>query len=106
MPERMQFENVTAIAKANLYFEGNVVSHTIHLANGERKTLGVIKPGSYRFDTHAAELMEIIDGSCDVTLEGSETKQTHAAGSSFNVPAQSAFNLQSPTGCQYVCSYL
>ena len=102
----MQFENVTAIAKANVYFDGNVVSHTILLAGGEKKTLGVIQPGSYRFDTNAAELMEIVDGSCDVTLEGSDTKQTYAAGSSFNVPAHSAFSLQSPTGCQYVCSYL
>ncbi|MEO6786227.1 MAG: pyrimidine/purine nucleoside phosphorylase, partial [Chthoniobacteraceae bacterium] len=43
----MQFPNVTAIAKANVYFGGKVVSHTILLASGEKKTLGLICPGTF-----------------------------------------------------------
>ena len=40
-----EFPNVTAIAKANVYFEGKVVSHTILLAGGKKKTLGLDLPG-------------------------------------------------------------
>lgn len=102
----MQFENVTAIAKANLYFDGAVVSHTILLADGSKKTMGVIKPGNYRFDTAAAERMDITDGSCLVTLDGSDETITVEAGNHFDVPANSAFDIEVPIGCQYVCSYI
>lgn len=103
----MEFPNVTALAKANVYFEGGVISHTILLADGSRKTLGLIFPGSYHFGTEAAEEMEIIDGNCEVRLDGGELSQSHTAGEKFTVPARSGFSImvtQSP--CQYVCSFL
>ena len=65
-PER--FENVTAVAKANVYFEGRVVSHSILLAGGEKKTLGLIYPGKFHFGTDAAERMEIVAGLCRVKI--------------------------------------
>ena len=43
-----KLENVTAIAKANVYFDGKVVSHTIYTAEGDRKTLGLFLPGDHR----------------------------------------------------------
>ena len=103
----MEFPNVTAVAKANVYFDGKVVSHTIRLADGSRKTLGLIRPGSYHFGTAAAERMEITDGSCEVTLDGSDSSDTFAAGTHFDVPAQSGFTIRVEDGlCQYVCSFL
>ena len=102
----MQFSNVTVIAKGNLYFDGNVVSHTILMEDGSKKTLGFIKPGSYHFGTEAAERMDISDGSCKVTLDGSEESKTVEAGSYFEVAANSGFTIEVETGCQYVCSYL
>ena len=62
MPSPEQFTGVTAIAKANVYFDGKVVSHTILLPGGAKKTLGLIYPGSYHFGTAAPERMEIIAG--------------------------------------------
>lgn len=101
------FSNVTVDPVANVYFDGKVVSHTIHLADGSRKTLGIIAPGSFYFGTDAAELMEISAGSCEVTIKDSGTTQTHAAGSSFKVPANSGFDIKVNEGfCQYICSYL
>ena len=47
------FSNVTVDSVANVYFEGKVVSHTIHLPDGSRKTLGIIAPGSFYFGTAA-----------------------------------------------------
>ncbi|MFA7235570.1 MAG: pyrimidine/purine nucleoside phosphorylase [Phycisphaeraceae bacterium] len=46
-----EFTNVTAVAKANVYFDGKVVSHTLKFADGSKKTLGLIHPGSFHFNT-------------------------------------------------------
>ena len=103
----MQFPNVTALAKANVYFDGKVVSHSILFADGSKKTLGLIYPGSYHFGTDAAERMEITDGACTVTLDGSAASHTYSAGTHFDVPAKSGFTIVVTTGvAQYVCSFL
>lgn len=103
----MQFTNVTAVAKANIYFDGKVVSHAITLPDGARKTLGLIYPGSYHFGTDAAELMEITDGACQVVLDGGSDTQDYAAGQSFQVHAKSGFTITVAGGiCQYICSFL
>lgn len=102
----MQFENVTAIAKGNVYYDGKVVSHAIIMPDGSRKTLGVILPGSYHFGTAAAERMDIVAGSCAVKLDGSNETQDIPAGSYFDVPANSGFAIEVSSECHYVCSYL
>ena len=103
----MQFPNVTATAEANIYFEGKVISHTIVLTDGARKTLGVIYPGSYHFGTQAAERMEITGGECEVVLDGGDNAPaTYAKGQSFDVPANSGFTITTADICQYVCSFL
>lgn len=103
----MEFSPVTAIAKANVYFEGKVVSHSILLPDGSKKTLGLIYPGAYHFGTAAAERMEITDGSCSVTLDGTTESQHYQADEAFEVPANSGFTIVVQSGiCQYVCSFL
>jgi purine/pyrimidine-nucleoside phosphorylase len=103
----MEFPSVTAVAKANVYFDGKVVSHTILFPDASKKTLGLIYPGSYHFGTAAAERMEITDGACRVTLDGSEQEVTYGAGQHFDVPANSGFTIAVDEGiCQYVCSFL
>ncbi|MDA7514616.1 pyrimidine/purine nucleoside phosphorylase [bacterium] len=102
----MQFENVTALAEGNVYFDGKVISHTILLADGARKTLGVILPGSYHFGTEAAERMEIVGGACSYVLDGSEESQEAPKGESFEVPANSGFTISVKEECHYVCSFL
>lgn len=103
----MEFSNVTAVAKANVYFDGRVVSHTLLFSDGSKRTLGLIYPGTYHFGTDAAELMEITDGKCRVVLDGTETPSDHVAGGEFRVPAKSGFCITVEEGiCQYVCSFL
>ncbi|MEY3774517.1 MAG: hypothetical protein RLZZ129_1297 [Verrucomicrobiota bacterium] len=102
-----QFTGVTAIAKANVYFDGKVVSHTLLLPGGTKKTLGLIYPGSYHFGTGAPERMEIIAGACRVTLDGAAAARDFAAGTSFDVPGNSGFTIEVTAGiCEYVCSFL
>jgi purine/pyrimidine-nucleoside phosphorylase len=101
------FSNVTADPVANVYFDGNVVSHTIHLTDGSRKTLGIIYPGSYHFGTAAAEKMEITSGACQVTIDGSSDTHTYQAGESFDVAANSGFTISVDSSlCQYICSFI
>jgi purine/pyrimidine-nucleoside phosphorylase len=100
-----QFENVTVVAKANVYFGGKVVSHTI-LVGGAKKTLGLIYPGPYKFNTDAPERMDITAGSCRIRLAGATDWTTYAAGSGFSVPGKSSFEITVDEGlAEYVCSY-
>jgi uncharacterized protein YaiE (UPF0345 family) len=102
-----QFSGVTAVAKANVYFDGKVVSHTILFPSGEKKTLGLIYPGKFHFGTAAAERMEIIAGECNVKLDGQSEAKSYPAGTHFDVPAKSGFDIEVGSGiCEYICSFL
>ena len=101
-----QFEQVTVLTRANIYFDGKVVSHTVQFADGSKKTLGLIYPGEFRFNTDAPELMQIIDGACRARLAGKESWTNHATGGSFNVPGKSHFDIAVDSGiAQYICSF-
>ena len=107
MPNPAQFENVTAIAKANVYVDGKVVSHTILAGDGGKKTLGLIYTGKFHFGTGKAERMEIVAGACSVKVDGQSAVQNYAEGSTFEVPANSGFDIEVADGiCEYVCSFL
>ena len=102
-----QFVGVAVVAKANVYFDGNVVSHTVLFQDGSKKTIGLIRPGSYHFSTGAPERMEIIAGTSRVTVEGSTEVRDYVAGSYFDVPGKSGFTITVPAGlCEYICSFL
>jgi uncharacterized protein YaiE (UPF0345 family) len=102
-----EFPNATVHTKANVYFDGKVVSHTVIVAGGAKKTLGLIYPGEYHFGTGAPERMEIVAGACTVRLDGATATQTHPAGSHFDVPANSGFTISVAAGlCEYICSFL
>lgn len=101
------FPNVTVDAKANIYFDGRVVSHTVHFADASKKTLGLIYPGQYHFGTAAAERMDIIAGYCRVILDGTIEDLAIGAGQAFDVPANSGFTITvNEDICEYVCSFL
>jgi hypothetical protein len=102
-----EFSNVTAITKANVYFDGKVVSHSLVLADGSKKTLGLIYPGDYHFGTEKAERMEIVSGACVVKIDGAEDRVAYSVGEFFDVPAKSGFDISVATGIsEYICSFL
>jgi hypothetical protein len=102
-----EFHSVTALTKANVYFDGKVVSHTLLFPDGTKKTLGLIYPGQYHFGTQKAERMELTSGRCAIRLDGASTWASYCAGQAFEVPAQSGFDLEVQSGlCEYICSYL
>jgi uncharacterized protein YaiE (UPF0345 family) len=107
MPIPVQFENVTSVAKANVYFDGKVVSHSLFFADGSMKTLGLIYPGKYHFGTDKAELMQIVAGACVVKVDGETETRSYPAGAEFTIPAKSAFDIEVTSGmCEYICSFL
>lgn len=101
------FAGVQLTSKANIYFDGNVVSHGFTTAEGEQKTLGLIYPGAYHFGTGKPERMELVAGACRVKLDGSDTWQSYAAPEAFEVPGDSGFDIEVANGItEYLCSYL
>jgi hypothetical protein len=100
-----QFENVSVVKKANVYFDGKCVSHTVVLADGTRKTVGVILPSTLTFNTGAPEVMEGVGGSCRVRLKGENDWKTWAEGQSFNVPGDSSFEIACDEPYHYVCHF-
>jgi len=101
-----QFENVTVIKAANIYFDGKVTSRTVQFQDGTRKTLGIMLPGDYEFGTAEKELMEITAGELEVLLPGNDTWQTIVGGESFEVPGNASFKLKVKSVTDYCCSYL
>jgi len=101
-----EFEKVTAVAKANVYFDGKVVSHTLKFADGSKKTLGLIYPGDFHFGTDAPEKMEIVAGACRVQLDGTTEWKDYGAGTFFKVPGKSGFSIKVAGGiAEYICSF-
>ena len=101
-----EFTNVTVVRKANIYFDGKVSSRTIIFADGSKKTLGVMLPGEYEFNTADKEIMEIMSGELEVALPGAQGWQTIRGGDSFEVPAQSKFGLKVKAITDYCCSFI
>lgn len=101
-----EFNKVTVVREANVYFEGKVTSRTVVFEDGTKKTLGFMLAGEYSFDTGAAEVMEMLGGEMDVMLPGSTHWKTVKAGELFDVPANSKFDLVVKEFADYCCSYI
>jgi uncharacterized protein YaiE (UPF0345 family) len=100
-----QFDNVSVKKKANVYFDGKCVSHTIMLPNGTRKSVGVIFPSTLTFNTGSPEVMELNAGLCKVRIKGEDEWTTHKAGDKFTVPGNSSFDIETLEMLDYVCHF-
>ncbi len=101
-----QFDNVAVAKQANVYFDGKCVSHSLTLADGSKKSVGVILPSTLTFNTGAPEIMETVAGACRVKLAGEHEWTAYGAGQSFNVPGNSSFDIEvSGEPYHYVCHF-
>ena len=100
-----RFENVTILKNANIYFDGRVTSRNILFADGTRKTLGLMLPGEYTFNTGLREVVELLNGELDVLLPGRTAWQAIKTGGTFEVSADSSFQLKVNVPVDYCCSY-
>jgi hypothetical protein len=100
-----QFDNVSVVKKANVYFDGKCVSHTVVFSDGTRKSVGVIFPSQLTFNTGAPEIMEINGGTCRVRLKGESEWKEYRAGQRFNVDGNSSFDIETVETLDYVCHF-
>lgn len=100
-----QFDNVSVVKQANVYFDGKCVSHTVILADGTKKSVGVILPSTLTFGTGVPEVMELLAGRCRVRLKGETAWKDYAGGQSFDAPGQSSFDIETLETLHYVCHF-
>ena len=101
-----KFDGVSVSTRASVYFDGKCVSHALMLADGTRKSVGVILPATLTFNTGAPERMEGVVGTCRVRLNGETEWKDYGAGDTFTVPGDSSFDIE-VTGepYHYICHF-
>ena len=91
-----KMENVTIETKANIYFDGKVVSRTGYHTDGSRFTLGIITPGEYTFGVGPEENMQLIAGEAEVLLAGeTEWKKVVAPDNFIAIADKDKFHYRS-----------
>jgi purine/pyrimidine-nucleoside phosphorylase len=100
-----QFSAVTVATQANVYFDGKCVSHSITLADGTKKSVGVVLPATLTFNTGAAEIMECVAGSCEYKLAGTDAWKKSGPGETFAIPANSSFEIRVAEPYHYICHF-
>ncbi len=91
--------------QANVYFDGKCVSHGVTLADGSRKSVGVVLPAQLTFNTGAPEVMECVAGSCEYRLAGTDQWQRSAAGEKFAIAGNSSFDIRVTEPYHYICHF-
>ena len=97
--------NATIATQANVYFDGKCVSHSITLADGTKKSVGVVLPATLTFNTGAPEIMECVAGGCAYQLADSNAWIPSQAGERFNVPGNSSFQIRVTEAYHYICHF-
>ena len=100
-----RIDNATIVKAANIYYDGKVTSRTVNLSDGTTQSLGIMLPGEYTFGTSQAEIMEMLSGELDIKLPGEDWKTLNTP-ETFNVGANSSFDLKIKTVTDYCCSYI
>jgi uncharacterized protein YaiE (UPF0345 family) len=90
--------------KTNEYFDGNVKSIAFQ-GQSKPATVGVMAAGEYVFNTSEKEKMTVVSGELTIQLAGDSPVKTYKAGESFDVAANSAFNVTVSADCAYLCEY-
>lgn len=89
----------------NSYFDGKVQSVGFE-RHGRRLTAGVIDAGDFHFGTDAAERMTVVAGELHVRPDGAQEFRAYPAGTSFEIPAKSGFDVRATLPAAYLCEFL
>lgn len=91
--------------KHNTYFDAQVQSIGFE-RHGRRQTVGVIATGEFHFGTDAPERMTVVSGELTVRRDGEGVWVVYPAGSSFEVPGKSGFDVRAAVPAGYLCEFL
>ncbi len=89
----------------NAYFEGRVQSVGFE-RNGRKATVGVVDAGEFHFGTSAPERMTVVSGELWARLPGDAAWRAFPAGTAFEVPAKSGFDVKAAAPAAYLCEFL
>ena len=92
------------MVEVNEYFEGKVKSFNVNSSEG-KKTVGVMEPGEYEFDTQTKETIAVVSGEFSVYFAEYDEWEDFGAGSSFEIPAGSKFKVKVSQDTAYICEY-
>ena len=94
-----QIGGVTVNTQANVYFDGKCV------ADGTKKSVGVVLPAHLTFNTGAPEIMECVAGGCEYKLAGTDAWLKSGPGDKFSVPGNSSFEIRVTEAYHYICHF-
>ena len=100
-----KIDAATVTTQASVYFDGKCVSHSLTLADGSRKSVGVVLPATLTFGTGAPETMECVGGSCEYRLAGTERWLRCVAGDKFSIGTNTSFDIRVTEPYHYICHY-
>ena len=100
-----QLDGVSVTTQASVYFDGKCISHGITLADGSKKSVGVVLPASLTFNTGAPEIMECVAGGCDYKLAGSDVWNSSGPGDKFSIAGNSSFEIRVTEPYHYICHF-
>lgn len=88
----------------NEYFDGKVKSIAFKTETNPA-TVGVMATGDYVFNTGDKEKMVVVSGSLTIKLAGESSETTYTTGESFDVAANSSFDVTVNVETAYLCIY-
>ncbi|NMH89167.1 pyrimidine/purine nucleoside phosphorylase [Flavivirga algicola] len=88
----------------NNYFDGNVKSLGYTTKAG-KSTLGVMNAGDYEFGTSTHETMIVIEGEMNVKLPGASEWTIYKAGETYQIEANTTFQVKVSEQTSYLCQY-
>ena len=98
-------DGVSVTTTASVYFDGKCISHGVTLADGSKKSVGVILPSTLTFNTGAPEIMECTGGTCEYKLADSDAWVRSSPGERFNIPGNSKFDIRVTELYHYICHF-
>ena len=90
--------------ETNEYFDGNVKSIAFNSATLPA-TVGVMEIGEYTFGTNAKEIMTVVSGELLVKFSEASEWNRFINGESFEVNANSSFDVKVKEQTAYLCLY-
>ena len=90
--------------QSNEYFDGKVKSIAFQTETLPA-TVGVMAAGEYVFNTNDKEKMTVISGALTIKLSDATEEESFVAGESFDVPANSSFEVKVAIDTAYLCVY-
>ena len=90
--------------ETNEYFDGNVASIAFQ-SETLPATVGVMSVGDYTFAAGAKEYMTVVSGNLTVKLPGATDWKTYNAGETFEVEANTSFDVKVTVQTAYICLY-